>query len=105
MGFRFRKSVSILPGVRLNFGKQGFSSVSVGRKGFTMSAGRRGTRTTVGLPGTGLSYSWTHRSRLRRDRPGAGDGTPPSSHTRTWVGSVVLVGLLLVGYVLTWLVS
>ncbi|WP_373429818.1 DUF4236 domain-containing protein [Acinetobacter gerneri] len=57
MGFNFRKSFKIAPGIRLNVGKKGFSSVSVGGKGARVSIGKKGTRTTVGLPGSGLSYS------------------------------------------------
>lgn len=57
MGFNFRKSFKIAPGVRLNVGKKGISSVAVGGKGARVSLGKKGTRTTVGLPGTGLSYS------------------------------------------------
>ena len=57
MGFRFRRSFKIAPGVRLNMGRTGFTSVSVGGKGLTANVGRRGVRTTVGLPGTGLSYT------------------------------------------------
>ena len=57
MGFNFRKSFKIAPGVRLNVGKKGISSVSVGGKGARINVGKKGTRTTVGLPGTGLSYS------------------------------------------------
>lgn len=56
MGFRFRKSVKIFPGCRLNIGKSGLS-VSLGVPGATVNLGRNGARTTVGLPGTGLSYS------------------------------------------------
>ena len=56
MGFRFRRRIKIAPGIRLNIGKNGMST-SVGRRGFTMNIGRGKTRTTVGLPGTGLSYS------------------------------------------------
>lgn len=56
MGFRFRKSISICPGVRLNIGKNGLSSVSVGARGASVSFGRQGTHANVGLPGTGLSY-------------------------------------------------
>jgi hypothetical protein len=56
MGFRFRKTINILPGVRLNVSKSGVST-SVGRPGATVNFGRRGTRATVGLPGTGVSYS------------------------------------------------
>lgn len=59
MGFRFRWSKRVLPGVRLNLSKTG-ASVSLGRRGFWYTIGSKGTRTTVGLPGTGLS--WTEYS-------------------------------------------
>lgn len=57
MGFGFRKSFKIAPGVRLNVGKKGVSSVSIGGKGVRVSVGKKGTRTTLSAPGTGLSYS------------------------------------------------
>lgn len=56
MGFRFRKSVNVLPGVKLNISKSGIST-SVGRRGATVNFSKRGTRATVGIPGTGISYS------------------------------------------------
>ncbi|MCE7887674.1 MAG: DUF4236 domain-containing protein [Alphaproteobacteria bacterium PRO2] len=56
MGFRFRKSIKIIPGIRLNLSKSG-PSVSVGGKGLTYNVSKKGTRTTVGIPGTGLSHS------------------------------------------------
>lgn len=56
MGFRFRRSVRIIPGIRLNFSKSGIST-SIGGRGATINFSKRGTRTTVGIPGTGLSYS------------------------------------------------
>ena len=56
MGLRFRKTVRLLPGVRLNISKSGVSA-SVGPRGLTLNIGRKGARGTVGLPGTGLSYS------------------------------------------------
>jgi Protein of unknown function (DUF4236)/Bacterial SH3 domain len=56
LGLRFRRSVSIFPGVRLNFSGSGIST-SVGVKGATVNFGRHGQRTTLGLPGTGLSHS------------------------------------------------
>lgn len=72
MGFSFRKSLKIAPGVRLNITKKGISSVSLGGKGARVNLGKKGTRTTVGLPGTGLSYSSfspkkTKREATRRD--------------------------------------
>lgn len=59
MGFRFRKSIKIMPGVRVNVSKSGFST-SVGGRGATMNVSKRGVRTTVGIPGSGLSYSTLH---------------------------------------------
>lgn len=56
MGFRFRRSVRVLPGVRLNLSRGG-ASVSLGGRGFHYTVGPKGTRTTVGIPGTGLSWS------------------------------------------------
>lgn len=56
MGFRFRRSIRILPGLRVNLGKRG-ASLSVGVRGAHVTVGPTGTRTTVGLPGTGLSYT------------------------------------------------
>ncbi len=56
MGFRFRRSLSIIPGLKLNLSKSGIST-SMGGRGAFINFSRRGIRTTLGLPGTGLSYS------------------------------------------------
>ena len=56
MGKRFRKSVKICKGVKVNFTKSGASLSLVGR-GHSFNIGSKGARTTVGIPGTGLSYS------------------------------------------------
>jgi Protein of unknown function (DUF4236) len=56
MGLRFRKSVQLVPGVRLNVGLRR-TSLSIGGKGFTYNVGSNGSRVTVGIPGSGLSYS------------------------------------------------
>lgn len=55
MGFRFRRSVKLFPGVRLNFSMSGVS-VSVGVPGATVNLSQRGNTLTLGLPGTGVSY-------------------------------------------------
>lgn len=57
MGFRFRRRVRLLPGVHLNVTGRGVRSVSVGRRGATVNLSGRGARLTLGLPGTGLSYT------------------------------------------------
>lgn len=56
MGFRFRRSVRLAPGLRINLSKTG-ASFSVGRRGAAVNLSERGTKATVGLPGSGLSYS------------------------------------------------
>lgn len=56
MGFRFRKSIKLFPGVRINLSKSGVST-SIGRPGATVNFSERGVRGTVGIPGTGMSYS------------------------------------------------
>ena len=56
MGFRWRKSIKILPGIKLNLSTGG-ASVSIGPKGAKLNIGPRGTRVTTSIPGTGISYS------------------------------------------------
>jgi hypothetical protein len=85
MGFRFRRSARLGP-LRFNFAKGGLSSISVGGRGasFNIPVSRNGAaRTTVGLPGTGLSWSVEHTP----DRPavlpaGAASGLPNSRRLR-----------------------
>ena len=59
MALRFRKRIKIMPGVYLNLGKTGVST-SRGGPGATINLkpGRK-PRATVGIPGTGISYSET----------------------------------------------
>lgn len=57
MGWRFRKSIKILPGLKVNIGKDGFSSISVGTRGAHITMGKNGTTVSAGIPGTGLSYT------------------------------------------------
>ncbi|UNP89277.1 DUF4236 domain-containing protein [Aeromonas encheleia] len=55
MGYRFRKTISILPGVRINLSNS-TPSLSIGHRGASVTVGSRGTYANLGLPGTGLSY-------------------------------------------------
>lgn len=83
MGFRFRRSVKIAPGVRLNFSRSGVST-SIGGPGATVNLSKRGARGTVGLPGTGLSYS----------APLSGQGAPqPAGGSSSGLGCAILAGL------------
>ena len=57
MGTRFRRSFKIAPGVRVNLNKKS-ASVSFGPKGLKHTISTTGkSHTTVGIPGTGLSYT------------------------------------------------
>jgi hypothetical protein len=66
MGWRYRSSIRLGRSLRMNLSKSG-ASLSVGRRGATLNVRPRGTRATVGLPGTGLSWS-------ERTRPGVALG-------------------------------
>ncbi len=67
MGLRVRKSITLMPGVRLHLSRSG-ASLSAGVRGASVTMGPRGTYANVAVPGTGL-YS---RTRIGGgDRPGA----------------------------------
>lgn len=57
MGLRFRKSVKICKGVKINFNKNSWG-ISVGSKGYGYSFNSKGRQSKhIGIPGTGLSYT------------------------------------------------
>ena len=61
MGWRFSKRVKVLPGVSLNFSKSGIST-SIGPRGAKVTIGHGQVRETVGVAGTGISYTTVHRT-------------------------------------------
>lgn len=63
MAFRFRRRITILPGLRLNISKRSMS-LSAGIRGASVTANKDGIWGNVGAPGTGLSY----RSRLQQTK-------------------------------------
>ncbi len=68
MGLRFKKSISLFPGVKLNFGTTGMS-VSTGVRGFRKTFHTSGKVTTsVGIPGTGLYYVDTKNTKKKSDK-------------------------------------
>lgn len=99
MGIRFRRSIRLFPGFRVNVTGSGLSA-TVGPRGASVNVGSRGTYANVGLPGTGIS------SRTRLDVPDSvGDrvrefsnekdltAVPPYRKTPVWPW--VLVGIVL----------
>lgn len=57
MGFKFRKSITIIPGVKLNIGSKS-AGISIGGKyGGVSFNTRTGTRVRASVPGTGISFT------------------------------------------------
>lgn len=75
MGFRFRKKIKLCKLISLNVGKTGVTSMSVGKPGLTFNINDKGIKTTVGLPGTGLSYSTSRKT---------GNNTSTNNNTRDY---------------------
>jgi hypothetical protein len=98
MGMRFKKSINLGGGTRINISKSGIGG-SVGTKGFRYTQkANGGTRTTASIPGTGLSYV--------KDSNKRSSGTPAAANELGWsrVGAfvmlicaipIILLGLLL----------
>ena len=97
MGFRFRKSIRLFPGVRLNLSKSG-ASTSIGPRGLTMNVkpGRK-TRVTASIPGTGISYSESvgdATEHVARPESGSAEEPPISGTLIFLIGLVVLLMIL-----------
>lgn len=94
MGIRFRKSVSLLPGVRVNLGGRRGPSVTIGPRGANVNIGPSGSYANVGLPGTGISS----RTRIDSVVPQESRRTVSASMTEPrqtpgWV--LVLIGIVI----------
>ena len=74
---RFRKSIGIFKGVRMNVSKSGVS-FTMGRKGVSANVGKDGVFLNTSLPGTGL-----YDRRKLVDFKGAGTKQKPSPASRT----------------------
>ena len=55
MGWRFRQTFTIIPGLRLNLSPMGLSA-SIGSAALNLNVGPHGAQLTASIPGTGLSY-------------------------------------------------
>lgn len=67
MGWIFRQSFQVIPGLRLNLSKSGLSA-SIGGSPFTWNVGSRGVTGTASIPGSGISYRH-HFEMPANDRP------------------------------------
>lgn len=98
MGFRVRRSIRLFPGVRINIGKRGVST-SIGVRGAHITVGHGKVRETVGLPGSGLSYthtSGTHHEPHTTPQP-VPPAPPAASHSAGYWVFVLLFALGIVG--------
>lgn len=67
MGLRFRKSIKVAPGVKVNFNKSSVST-TIGSRGAHYTVNSKGRKTvSVGVPGTGLSYTKTSTKSSQRN--------------------------------------
>lgn len=99
MGWRFRKSFKVLPGVRMNVGSKGVTSWSFGGRGARVNVGKRGVTTTYSLFGTGLSYR-TFKPRARPTRVAAAVPSAPQTAPTTLTAPTSLKNRSLKSYAL-----
>jgi hypothetical protein len=90
MGLRFRRTMKLLPGVRLNLSRSGLST-TVGVRGASVTVGKKGTYANVGVPGSGVSY------RTRIDGEAEGGEQRESGRKRSSLLPTLVVALALGG--------
>ena len=94
MAWRFSKRVKVLPGVTLNIGKRGVSA-SIGPPGAKVTLHSDGSRrTTVGLPGSGISktvYSRSHHPPTASEQP----YIPNAKRGRVYLAILIAIVFLL----------
>lgn len=100
MGFRFRKSLRIAPGIRINLNAKS-ASVRVGPKGLGFTASTTGKKhLSASIPDTGLSYSKVVSSK-RQSVPSAPAQLSAYQRTPSSRGPIALL-LLAIGAGLVW---
>lgn len=71
---RFRKTLTLAPGLKMNFTGRGVSW-TLGPRGASIGVGRGGTYANVGIPGSGLS--WREKIGRRSLEPNSSPTSPP----------------------------
>jgi hypothetical protein len=104
MGFRFHRSIRLLPGVRLNLSKSGIST-SIGTRGAWLTFGKRGTRATVGISGTGISYTQTLPRHQQHTEHQEGTQEPAPPQTSSVAGWFILLVLLAIVGGIGWIIG
>jgi hypothetical protein len=93
MGLRFQRRIKLLPGLHLNLSKSGIG-VSVGGRGAHIGVTARGQRyTSVGLPGTGLSWREYHKPVARGSRCDL--CAPGHVHFPAWLALSIVLAIVI----------
>ncbi len=105
MGWRYRKYITIFPGVRLNISKSGLS-LTFGKKGASVNVGKDGAYLNTSIPGTGLynrqkiyspkdnkgTNQEVHQDSSNDDKPNySHEFTDPLTQTVRITGTVLLI--------------
>ena len=80
MGFRFRRRIGP-KGFKINVSKNGISSISLGGRGFSYNIPvnrKGGARTTVGIPGSGMSWSYEEKGNTNSGRAVSSTAATPA---------------------------
>ena len=98
MGLRFRKRIRLFSGLTVNLSRSGVST-SIGTPGATLNVGgTRGARVTVGIPGTGVSYSERLDSTAEQQHGAPAQGMGFGA-LLMWGFAVLFVGMALYGVI------
>ena len=93
MGLRFQRRIKLLPGVHLNLSLSGVG-VSVGGRGAHIGLTARGQRyTSVGLPGTGLSWREYQKPTVPQARCDL--CAPGHFHFPAWLALVIVLAIVI----------
>ncbi len=76
MGWRFRKSFTVIPGLKLNLSSRGLST-TIGAPPFSVNIGPKGVYRNISIPGTGIS----HRERINTSGPRPTNREEPGQET------------------------
>lgn len=98
MSFRFKKSIKIIPGIKLNISKNGLNSVTIGKPGASVNISKKGKQATVGIPGTGLSYSQKlpYRIDTHSKSPSIPSSAEPNTKQTINPTKIIMISLLVI---------
>lgn len=108
MGWKFQKRIRLLPGVTINLSRKGIST-SLGTTGARVTLGHGKRRTTLGIPGSGISHTDVVPTKTARRSARAGIPAPQGRGGR-WlklllISVAIFIVALLAGLKAAWAVN